>query len=102
MIEEEREEDEKKLNIAIAAAERMNVLVRQTTLKELIIKYLKGSSHLSLCNWQTELELKITEYKPKSSETHHKVLLDFISWLYNCVSTGGAVCRHAEGPSSAE
>lgn len=35
MIEEEREEDEKKLNIAIAAAERMNVLVRQSTPKEL-------------------------------------------------------------------
>lgn len=29
MIEEEREEDERKLSVAIAAAERMNVLVRQ-------------------------------------------------------------------------
>lgn len=58
MIEEEREEDEKKLNIAIAAAERMNVLVRQTALKKRIIKYSKGSSHLSLCNWPTEIELK--------------------------------------------
>lgn len=29
MIEEEREEDERKLNVAIAAAERMSVLVRQ-------------------------------------------------------------------------
>lgn len=28
MIEEEREEDERKLNAAIAAAERMNILVR--------------------------------------------------------------------------
>lgn len=30
VIEEEREEDERKLSVAIAAAERMNVLVRQT------------------------------------------------------------------------
>lgn len=30
MIEEEREEDERKLSVAIAAAERMNVLVRKT------------------------------------------------------------------------
>lgn len=30
MIEEEREEDERKLSVAIAASERMNVLVRQT------------------------------------------------------------------------
>lgn len=29
VIEEEREEDERKLSIAIAAAERMNVLVRE-------------------------------------------------------------------------
>lgn len=29
VIEEEREEDERKLSVAIAAAERMNVLVRQ-------------------------------------------------------------------------
>lgn len=28
VIEEEREEDERKLSVAIAAAERMNVLVR--------------------------------------------------------------------------
>lgn len=27
MIEEEREEDERKLNVAIAAAERMNIMV---------------------------------------------------------------------------
>lgn len=30
VIEEEREEDERKLSVAIAAAERMNVLVRKT------------------------------------------------------------------------
>lgn len=30
MIEEEKEEDERKLSVAVAAAERMNVLVRQT------------------------------------------------------------------------
>lgn len=30
MIEEEKEEDERKLSVAIAAAERINVLVRQT------------------------------------------------------------------------
>lgn len=30
MIEEEREEDERKLSVAVAAAERMSVLVRQT------------------------------------------------------------------------
>ncbi len=30
VIEEEREEDERKLSVAIAAAERMNTLVRQT------------------------------------------------------------------------
>ena len=29
MIEEEREEDERKLNVALAAAERVNVLVRE-------------------------------------------------------------------------
>ena len=29
VIEEEREEDERKLNVAVAAAERLNVLVRQ-------------------------------------------------------------------------
>jgi hypothetical protein len=31
VIEEEREEDERKLNVAVAAAERMNVLVRLET-----------------------------------------------------------------------
>lgn len=30
MIEEEKEEDERKLSVAVAAVERMNVLVRQT------------------------------------------------------------------------
>lgn len=30
MIEEEKEEDERKLSVAVAAAERMSVLVRQT------------------------------------------------------------------------
>lgn len=30
VIEEEKEEDERKLSVAIAAAERINVLVRQT------------------------------------------------------------------------
>lgn len=30
VIEEEREEDERRLNVALAAAERMNVLVRRT------------------------------------------------------------------------
>lgn len=37
-----REEDEKKLNIAIAAAERVNALVRETTLTELFITCLKA------------------------------------------------------------
>lgn len=46
MIEEEREEDEKKLNIAIASAERMNVLVRQTRHKELIIMHFSRSRDL--------------------------------------------------------
>ena len=32
VIEEEREEDERKLSVAVAAAERMNVLVRKQTL----------------------------------------------------------------------
>lgn len=35
VIEEEREEDERKLSVAIAAAERMNVLVRQTDRKKI-------------------------------------------------------------------
>lgn len=50
MIEEEREEDERKLSVAIAAAERMNVLVRQ---KDLlydafagVIMQLDGEKHL--------------------------------------------------------
>lgn len=30
MIEEEKEEDERKLSVAVAAAERMSVLVRET------------------------------------------------------------------------
>ena len=34
VIEEEREEDERKLGVAIAATERMNVLVRQTHFAE--------------------------------------------------------------------
>ena len=43
VIEEEREEDERKLSVAIAAAERMNVLVRendsQATIKYTVCHY---------------------------------------------------------------
>lgn len=42
MIEEEREEDERKLSVAVAAAERMNVLVRKQRRDDFCSLWLKN------------------------------------------------------------
>jgi len=49
VIEEEREEDERKLNVAVAAVERMNVLVSKGFLPFLVLQMHIINSGLYLC-----------------------------------------------------